>query len=280
MEKKQRSSNFSKEEELLLVEEVLKLKQIIENKKTNNYSNTEKNEAWQKVERAFNAKGARVRCLAQLKSKFDNLKTKARKYAVEHKNNYKGTGGGPSKPFNEDPVLNGVLEIISHRSAFGMEPDGDCDMEDPNSILQNEDFSSDFLDIHQEEAVNLEEILNQKDYLILTPPPSSPTPNIGQKVKKAVRQPIVQKSSTIPTSGKWSSYTGKQLKEPVTKRLRPKIPNVVASAKEAYYQHKTELVKIEIENAKRRDEREERKDKREEELFKKQILLLDKQLQS
>ncbi|KAL1489603.1 hypothetical protein ABEB36_013552 [Hypothenemus hampei] len=225
MEKKQRSSNFSKEEELLLVEEVLKLKQIIENKKTNNYSNTEK----QKVERAFYAKGARVRCLTQLKSKFDNLKTKARKYAVEHKNNYKGTGGGPSKPFNEDPVLNGVLEIISHRSAFGMEPDGD--------YIESKGLFNTYA--------------------------STQLPNTKYRAKS-----------------KWSSYTGKQLKEPVTKRLRPKIPNVVASAKEAYYQHKTELVKIEIENAKRRDEREERKNKREEELFKKQILLLDKQLQS
>ncbi|KAL1493796.1 hypothetical protein ABEB36_009485 [Hypothenemus hampei] len=82
-----------------------------------------------------------------------------------------------SKRFNEDPVLNGVLETISHRSAFGMKSDSDCDVEDldllqvaetetastsisvaENSVLSDEHFSFDFLDVHQEKEVNLEEL--------------------------------------------------------------------------------------------------------------------------
>ncbi|XP_044745799.1 myb/SANT-like DNA-binding domain-containing protein 3 [Coccinella septempunctata] len=116
--KRVRSSNFSKEEELLLANEVLKYKNIIECKTTNKTSNVEKEEAWKKVEDGFNAKNFHYRSLQQLKAKFDNLKTKARKEVAQQKSYLYGTGGGPSVKVL-DPITEIILDIINFKTVVG-----------------------------------------------------------------------------------------------------------------------------------------------------------------
>uniref|UniRef100_A0A6P7GGK5 Regulatory protein zeste n=1 Tax=Diabrotica virgifera virgifera TaxID=50390 RepID=A0A6P7GGK5_DIAVI len=84
--KRSRSVNFTKEEELLLIEEVSKYKAIIECKTTNKLNWNEKEKAWKKIVANFNAKNSNVRKLDQIRAKYDSLKCKARKDVAKLKN--------------------------------------------------------------------------------------------------------------------------------------------------------------------------------------------------
>lgn len=79
------------------------------------------------------------------------------------------------------------------------------------------------------------------------------------------------------------------LKEPVNKRLRPKVPNPIFAAKEEYYQKKSELTQVIIEDIKRKAKEEEikfkenqiianNKEAREQEEHAKRMTLLDLQI--
>ncbi|KRT84513.1 hypothetical protein AMK59_872, partial [Oryctes borbonicus] len=115
-----RSSNFSKEEELLLVVEVEKYKSIIECKATDKISNTDKNEAWKKIESSFNAKNNSFRGVHQLKIKYDNLKMKTRKTIAEIKRSWIGIGKGPAANTVVDPVIETMLRIRNKDTANGV----------------------------------------------------------------------------------------------------------------------------------------------------------------
>lgn len=65
----------------------------------------------------------------QLKSKYDNLKTKARKWAADKKIDFKGTGGGPGTNSHSDPVLEAVINIINFKTVCGLVPIYDDDVE-------------------------------------------------------------------------------------------------------------------------------------------------------
>ncbi|KAG5878537.1 hypothetical protein JTB14_024538 [Gonioctena quinquepunctata] len=82
---------------MLLVEEVEKFKNIIECKTSDKVSNSNK-----------------ARSMEQLKAKYENLKTKARKCAAENRGYYRGTGGGPTNEPDWDPVLK-ILRVINEK---------------------------------------------------------------------------------------------------------------------------------------------------------------------
>jgi molecular chaperone GrpE (heat shock protein) len=70
---------------------------------TNQFHQQEK--AWLKVLNEFNSKNLQTkRTLEQVKAKFDNLKTKARKEVGEKKKHIKRTGGGPAVNYDLDAV--------------------------------------------------------------------------------------------------------------------------------------------------------------------------------
>ncbi|KAG5866577.1 hypothetical protein JTB14_017022 [Gonioctena quinquepunctata] len=83
---------------MLLVEEVEKFKNIIECKTSDKVSNSKK-----------------ARSMEQLKAKYENLKTKARKCAAENRGYYRGTGGGPTNEPDWDPVVEAVLRVINEK---------------------------------------------------------------------------------------------------------------------------------------------------------------------
>ncbi|KAJ3655942.1 hypothetical protein Zmor_015049 [Zophobas morio] len=136
-----RNDEKYKEEELLLLEEIYKYRGILENKTTNNVTASEKNEKWNEVFKAFNSKNNQHRSLDQLKSKFDNLKTKTRKWAATQKSHPKKTGGGPPLDSPKDPVLEAVLAIVNIKTVVGLSSIGDDDFV-PDSIA----------DVHLEEV--------------------------------------------------------------------------------------------------------------------------------
>ncbi|KAL1516153.1 hypothetical protein ABEB36_000072 [Hypothenemus hampei] len=127
--KRSRGSNFTKEEELLLLSEVQKFQNIIECKMSDKVNLSEKNEAWRKIEIGFNAKNGSHRSLEQIKIKYDNIKCKARKVVASNKKYITGTGGGPAKNNELDPVIESVLEIINKKTVVGLANLYDCDVE-------------------------------------------------------------------------------------------------------------------------------------------------------
>ncbi|KAK9700689.1 Myb/SANT-like DNA-binding domain [Popillia japonica] len=68
---------------------------MIECKTTNKLSLGDKGNAWQKIAASFNAKNLYARSVEQIKTKYDNLKAKARKEVAMLKVTRTDTGGGP-----------------------------------------------------------------------------------------------------------------------------------------------------------------------------------------
>lgn len=79
-QKRKRNINFSKAEEELLVELVVKRREIIENKKTDAVMWKEKEASWKELTTEFNCIGLLVpRTSEQLQLKYKNLKKVVRK---------------------------------------------------------------------------------------------------------------------------------------------------------------------------------------------------------
>uniref|UniRef100_A0A0K8T4X2 Regulatory protein zeste n=1 Tax=Lygus hesperus TaxID=30085 RepID=A0A0K8T4X2_LYGHE len=79
-QKRKRNVNFSKAEEELLVEQVMKRKEIIENKKTEAVMWNEKEAIWKELTSEFNSVGLLVhRTTEQLQLKYKSLKKQVRK---------------------------------------------------------------------------------------------------------------------------------------------------------------------------------------------------------
>ncbi|KAG5875188.1 hypothetical protein JTB14_006847 [Gonioctena quinquepunctata] len=127
LDRKKKSVSFSVEEQLRLLDLINKERNIIENKTTNKFTNDEKDKAWQRVTAAFNALALHRRNMDQLKSKYDNLKTKTRKVVVAQRTYIKGTGGGPPVTDKFDPVIENVLKIINIKTVVGFDSILDCD---------------------------------------------------------------------------------------------------------------------------------------------------------
>lgn len=87
-----------------------------------------------KVSALFNAKGPsqQARSVDQLKSKYENLKTRARKCAAENKQYWRGTGGGPSQEPDWDPVIEAILRVINEKTVCGVQNPHDSD-----SVINN-----------------------------------------------------------------------------------------------------------------------------------------------
>ncbi|CAH1974839.1 unnamed protein product [Acanthoscelides obtectus] len=142
--KRARGSNFTKEEVLLLVRSVSKLQDIIESQVTDKVNNQEKNEAWQKVREYFCASNNTVRSVEQLKTKYENLKAKARKVAAQQRSFITGTGGGSGKVEPLDPVLEAILEIINKKTVVGLHSpwDSDSQITVTSVVIEHENVTS------------------------------------------------------------------------------------------------------------------------------------------
>ncbi|KAG5888513.1 hypothetical protein JTB14_018444 [Gonioctena quinquepunctata] len=119
LDRKKKSVSFSVEEQLRLLDLINKGEKYNENKTTNKFTNDEKDKAWQRVTAAFNALALHRRNMDQLKSKYDNLKTKTRKVVAAQRTYIKGTGGGPPVTDKFDPVIENVLKIINIKTVVG-----------------------------------------------------------------------------------------------------------------------------------------------------------------
>lgn len=110
---KDRTPNFTKSEVELLMELVVKFKDIIENKKTDRVHWNQKSAAWVTIEKEFNLKsGGACRTPSVLKTKYENIKkTCKQKYAAEKRTFYQ-TGGGPGEKIKFDNVDEMVSDLL------------------------------------------------------------------------------------------------------------------------------------------------------------------------
>ncbi|CAH0561719.1 unnamed protein product [Brassicogethes aeneus] len=233
-------------------------RQTIENKETNKITTQEKEKAWGRVAVAFNAASNEYRNTDQLKSKFDNLKTKTRKIVAHERAHIRGTGGGAPIPITNDPVTELVLKIINIETVVGLENIHDCDMinhvdkviNDREAIqtvkpnFENIQFNLKNIDVMWETNKAEKEVDNAKIILLAT-----------EEIKTS--QPILQDETIIPSISKkgknnnfkeegqtprrktsinkWGNYTTRNLQEPLSRKLRPTTISPLAIAKEDYY---------------------------------------------
>ncbi|XP_074026337.1 uncharacterized protein [Leptinotarsa decemlineata] len=73
--------------------------------------------AWVRICASFNTNTLEFRGVDQLKSKYDNFKTKTRKQVAKEKKYGKGTGGGFFIPKMDDPVMDMILKIVNAKTA-------------------------------------------------------------------------------------------------------------------------------------------------------------------
>ena len=96
---RKRKPNFSVNEIAIITENVQKNLAIIQSKLTNNVTNKNKNEVWEDITRAVNAVGLSSRTVTEVKDKWKNLHSTAKKEFSSFRRERRMTGGGPaSKP--------------------------------------------------------------------------------------------------------------------------------------------------------------------------------------
>ncbi|KAG5882712.1 hypothetical protein JTB14_020556 [Gonioctena quinquepunctata] len=232
---------------MLLVEEVEKFKNIIECKTSDKVSNSNKIEAWNKVTFQLNAKGPiqQARSMEQLKAKYENLKTKARKCAAENRGYYRGTGGGPTNEPDWDPVVEAVLKVINEKTVIGFHNPNDSDavynpvegINMENIEVINQDQCEEFIVLMEDDKDNA---VSQQQKIFSSKLDVPPVTNIDNS---STQNADIQ---TLPVD--WSRYTPKQLRTPKI-RNSPTMPisSSLQLAKEEYYKKKTVLLREEIE---------------------------------
>ncbi|KAI4469770.1 hypothetical protein MML48_1g19026 [Holotrichia oblita] len=123
-----RSVNFTESEKEVLVLIINKYKDIVENKKTDNVSNSEKTTAWQNIAKEFNSQSPNfvTRSVESLKKYYDNLKKGMRKRAARERSEMYKTGGGKADTniSKGDELL---LSLINKKTIYGYESPWDSD---------------------------------------------------------------------------------------------------------------------------------------------------------
>ncbi|KAG5867551.1 hypothetical protein JTB14_027894 [Gonioctena quinquepunctata] len=268
LDRKKKSVSFSVEEQLRLLDLINKEKNIIENKTTNKFTNDEKDKAWQRVTAAFNALALHRRNMDQLKSKYDNLKTKTRKVVAAQRTYIKGTDGGPPVTDKFDPVIENVLKIINIKTVVGFDSILDCD-DDLDTGNEADDFST----TETGHTNYVEKQIPDLPILIIhdTNKESEPSEShTAEEIVSHCTQDNGENSTTNLDLG--NEATGPaSLKEPVTRQLRPTVMNPAILAKEAFYKKKIDLLEKQVWAI-------EEENRRQEEAHMKKQIILDLQI--
>ncbi|XP_069670831.1 myb/SANT-like DNA-binding domain-containing protein 3 [Periplaneta americana] len=126
VKKRIRSSNFSEAEKHILLEVISKYIKIIQDKKTDGQTVEEKRKGWLQIERDFNARNLVARPWAILKTKWENMKTEARRQYAASKVERLKTGGAPYKSPVENELVEKVKTLIG-ATLDGLQSPYDCD---------------------------------------------------------------------------------------------------------------------------------------------------------
>ena len=125
---RKRKPNFSVSEIAIITEYVGKNLHIMQSKLTNNITNKAKKEMWEEITREVNAVGQASRSVQEVKDKWKNLHSDAKKEFNTFRRESKKTGGGPPpKPPSQSSEK--LIELLEGTPAFsgleGFEAGGD-----------------------------------------------------------------------------------------------------------------------------------------------------------
>ena len=116
-QKRPRKTNWSDSEITVLTEKVEENLDLIRSKFSNNVTNAKKNTAWLEITEAVNAVGVAYRTAQEVRDKWKNLTSTAKKEFSDFGKEQRKTGGGPApkKPSNATAK---IIEILKkhHRS--------------------------------------------------------------------------------------------------------------------------------------------------------------------
>ena len=115
--KKARKSNFSASEIAVLTEKYEENMEILQSKFTNSITNAKKNKVWEEIAAAVNAVGVTLRTTQEVKDKWKNLQSTAKKEFSGFKKEQKKTGGGPA-PSNPNEATLKIIEMFSETPSF------------------------------------------------------------------------------------------------------------------------------------------------------------------
>ena len=125
---RKRKPNFSMNEMSVITDSVQKNLDIIQSKLTNNVTNKKKNQIWEEITKDVNAVGKANRTVQEVKDKWKNLHSTAKKEFSTFKKESKKTGGGPP-PKQPSQSSEQIIEIFEDTPAFsglrGFETGGD-----------------------------------------------------------------------------------------------------------------------------------------------------------
>ena len=115
--RKARKQNFSASEIAVLTERVQDNLSLIQRKFTNSVTNQKKNEMWKKIADAVNAVGVAMRTTAEVREKWRNLQSQAKKEFSELAKEQKKTCGGPA-PKMPSALTAKVIDIFKETPSF------------------------------------------------------------------------------------------------------------------------------------------------------------------
>ena len=117
VKERKRKPNFSPLEISVITESVKKNIDVIQSKLTNNITNKKKSQVWEEITKEVNAVGRANRSVQEIKDKWKNLHSTAKKEFSNYKKEYKKTGGGPPpKPPSQSSEQ--IIDIFEDTPAF------------------------------------------------------------------------------------------------------------------------------------------------------------------
>ncbi|KAK4872750.1 hypothetical protein RN001_014779 [Aquatica leii] len=140
-DKKVREPNFSSSEKMHLMNIIAnKYALILEDKKTDRASTSEKLKAWQVVEEEFNASSTSTtyRDATCLKKCYENRKKELRKSIAQERREILLTGGGPPAKIKRDDTDDVLMSILNKKTLVGLNNRFDDDADQSLIAIINE----------------------------------------------------------------------------------------------------------------------------------------------
>ena len=238
---RQRSTNFSIDEDRVLREGFSKHREALTSAFSNKVTNKTKKNAWNEIAASVSAVGYSVRDAASCKTRWKNLTTTAKRVFNEHKLLQRGTGGGPP-PKPPSSSISKTIDLLKGSTKFKGIDGGISTFTTiptpPNVSLSDDSFFND------EEAPLLPPTATT------TKPKPSPLEMLSQMVAEENREASCSKTANVRTVEEaLSSTTNNNNNNPPTKRKHYEtVADVqlrVLKKEEAMQKMKEENLKIE-----------------------------------
>ncbi|XP_026729100.1 uncharacterized protein LOC113494814 isoform X2 [Trichoplusia ni] len=193
--KRKRSANWMASEKTQLVDLVTEHFHVIENKRTDGVSMKQKLAEWTTISNKYNSQTTLSHRTAEnLKSQWESLKKATKKEASFKRMHLIKTGGGPSRPKNDDPLQERILGLIT-----------------PSAVGLHNPYDKDNVNVTENITESFSAEAHKKDELLHT----IPGPEVQTKSTHHVD------TNETMNNVDWGDYTPNCLKTPVSEQFKP-----------------------------------------------------------